>query len=176
MFFIVHGGLIVHHTYYDASLRNTRSFPHASSPDEPKRWHNWLDLNRWDSGCYETITREGYRDPWNPGRPRYVIQWFPGYPLVARFFLALFGCKVTLIFSLLSVLFTLAFWLLLWSPVMIGVLGKKVTEISSVIILCWPGAYYWFAGMTEPLVGLIMLLIIYLWFSQRFNWIVAVLC
>lgn len=176
--FTIHLGLIIHHTYCNASQKDTRLVPpaHKYAKAEPQRWHNFLDLNRWDSAHYETIVLKGYRDSNQPNKPQFRIQWFPGYPLLAKCVHWLTGWKVTFIFSLLSASCTLAFWLIFWSPKMFSFFGSKVLATSSILILSWPGAFFWFAGMTEPLVGLILIILIYLWFSGSFKSIVAVLC
>jgi len=176
--FTIHLGLIIHHTYFNASQKDTRLVPpaHQYATAEPQLWHNFLDLNRWDSGHYETIVMKGYRDPDRPEKPPLTVQWFPGYPLLAKCIHWLTGWKVTFIFSLLSALCTLAFWLILWSRRMLSFLGSKVVATSSIIILSLPCAFFWFAGMTEPLVGLLLVILLYLWLNKSFNAIVAVLC
>jgi hypothetical protein len=174
--FTIHAGFIIHYTYFNASLKNTRSFP--SPPryiSSPERWHNFLDLNRWDSAHYEKIVLQGYRDPYIPGKPYPTVSWYPGYPLLAKGIYWITGWKATYIFSLLSALCTLIFWLFLWSPRFVNFFGSKILIIASIFILSWPGAFFWFAGMTEPLVGLLMITIIYLWINNSFNGIVAVL-
>jgi len=177
--FAIHFGLVFHHTYFDASRKNTRTFPPAPMrlmAYAPTRWHNFLDLNRWDSAHYEKIVLQGYRDPDTPGKPLRTIGWYPGYPLLAKCLLWITGWKVTFIFSVLSVLFTLAFWLVLWSPRIVSFFGIKVVTTASIFILTWPGAFFWFAGMTEPLVGFFMVMLLYLWIRQSFNGIVVLLC
>ena len=105
--FLLHGGLILHHTYFTASKHNTRVFPKTARGRgiimPPERWHNFLDLNRWDSYHYETILLRGYHDSRDPSKPALAIQWYPGYPLLAKGIYRLTGWKVTFIFSLLRV-------------------------------------------------------------------------
>lgn len=172
--FALHFLLIFHHVYVDASLRGIRVSPNRHL-EFPRPWHDWLDFNRWDAGHYENIIVRGYRSPAQPHTPRPTIQWYPGYPLLAKTLCALTGAKPTLIFSLLSLFFTMAFWLVLWLPGMTAHFGKKPVLIVSLLILCWPGAFIWFAGMTEPLVGLLLVLILYLWGTRRPLWIFSVL-
>ncbi len=173
--FCLHLGLILHHTYWTASQQNTRLFPRPESVPVTDRWHNFLDLNRWDSGHYRTIVLQGYRNSEAPDQPLHTIQWYPGYPLIAKAIHGVVGGNPYVIFSVLSALFTLGFWLLLWSPTMATVVGKKSLAWTSVLILSWPGGFYWFAGMTEPLVGLLILFSIHLLFCQKLNGVVAVL-
>ncbi|MBI9082512.1 MAG: hypothetical protein JEZ11_02870 [Desulfobacterales bacterium] len=172
--FLVHAGLIAHHTYYSASRQNSRSFPIRKGATL-ENWHNFLDLNRWDSGHYESIVVQGYRDPLHPGKPRENIQWYPVYPLIAKGIHLMTGWRVTLVFSLLSAVFSLAFWVLLWSPVARKVFGNKVVGITSIMVICWPGAYFWFAGMTEPMVAFLLLSLILLWFRGHFGAATAIL-
>ncbi len=175
----MHLGLIVNHTYNIASRKNTKVFPlRAPGKDivkAPQRWHNYLDLNRWDSAQYEDIVLEGYHDPNDPSKPLETVQWYPGYPAIAKFIYMGTGLKVSLIFSTLSVLFTFLFWAFLWLPTMVHHFGLKTITLTSVIIVCWPGAFYWFAGMTEPLVALLLVMTVFCWVTNRFNWIVAML-
>ncbi len=174
--FTLHFTLIFHHTYFDASQKDTLSFP--SSPKEiqqPQRWHNYLDLNRWDAAYYEKIVLQGYQNPDDPSKPSFSILWYPGYPLIAKLVHLKTEWKVSFIFSILSAVFTLGFWLFLWNPRMLSIFEAKALLVTSLLIICWPGGFYWFAGMTEPLIGLLVMILLYLWFSQRFNGIIAVL-
>jgi hypothetical protein len=170
-FFLIHGGMTFFSTYYFASKQNTVAFEnHIQDTKEPTRWHNYLDLNRWDSAHYEEIATEGYvRNFYDENETLKVIIWYPGYPLIARGVQALTQLPMTAVFSLLSALFTMTFWLLLWSTPLRTVLGIKSLLIASLFILCWPGSYYWFAGMTEPLVGLFLIGIIILYQKNRWN-------
>jgi hypothetical protein len=171
----VHIGLIIHHTYFDASLKNTRTYRKSPSKNSIT-WYNFLDLNRWDYGNYRRIVLNGYRHNENPDKPSRTVQWYPGYPLIAKVIYKVTGWELKTIFSLLSALFTLSFWLVFWSPKMVSVFGKKVLTTASLMILCWPGAFYWFAGMTEPLVAFLLIVTLYLWIGGNFNAIVALLC
>jgi hypothetical protein len=213
LFFALHFGLILHHTYYRASQRNTKTFTAPRQYPQPQRWHNFLDLNRWDSWHYEQIVKYGYDSRAQPSRennralgnhdarprpqsrlslspqpsagsnapaadsksPPARIMWYPGYPLLAKFLSALTSWKISAIFSLLSTLFTLAFWLLLWSPRLNTILGSKVLFLTSVFILIWPGGFYWFAGMTEPVVSFFLLLLFYWCVNSEFNKIALLL-
>jgi hypothetical protein len=174
LFFAIHFLLIFHHVYVDASQKGARISP-GRHLEFPRPWHNWLDLNRWDAGHYENIIVNGYRNAAQPHTPRPTIQWYPGYPLLAKSLCAITGAKPTLVFSGLSVVFTLAFWLVLWSPGMTAHFGRKTILLVSLLILCWPGSFIWFAGMTEPLVALLLVLILYLWVTRRPAWIFPVL-
>jgi hypothetical protein len=165
--FAIHLGGTVHHTYFTASARDTRSFPHPRSIAEPRRWHNFLDLNRWDSAHYERIVLEGYRNREHPDRPLSTMLWYPGYPLLAKAIFLASGARVTLIFSLLSASLTLAFWLLLWTRGSREIFGARAVAVASVLVLCWPGSFYWFAGMTEPLVALLLLAVLLAWFRRH---------
>jgi hypothetical protein len=170
-FFLIHSGMTFFSTYYFASKQNTVAFEnHIQDTKEPTRWHNYLDLNRWDSAHYEEIATEGYvRNFYDENETLKVIIWYPGYPLIARGVQALTQLPMTAVFSLLSALFTMTFWLLLWSTPLRALLGIKSLLIASLFILCWPGSYYWFAGMTEPLVGLFLIGIIILYQKDRWN-------
>lgn len=179
--FVLHTGLIVHHTYYTASFKNSRivSPPVSMSFEKiqfrfPESWHSYLDLNRWDSAHYADILKKGYRSE-SGSEPPYSIMWYPGYPLLAKPIYWLTGWTPTFIFSLLSALLTLCFWILFWSKPMVSEVGVKTLVVGSALIMCWPGAFYWFAGMTEPLVSLILVALIVLWLSNRFNAIVVLL-
>lgn len=172
--FAIHFLLIFHHIYFDASLKGTRVSPNRHL-EFPRPWHEWLDFNRWDAGHYENIVVNGYRNPSDPRTPRASIQWYPGYPLLAKALCGLTGARPTLVFSALSVVFTLSFWLILWAPGMTGHFGKKTILIVSLMLLCWPGSFIWFAGMTEPLVALLLVLMLYLWVIGKPSWVFPVL-
>lgn len=170
-FFVIHCGMTFFSTYYFASKQDTVAFENRiQDTKEPTRWHNYLDLNRWDSAHYEEIAQEGYvRNYYDENEKLKVIIWYPGYPLIARGVQALTHLRMTAVFSLLSVLFTMTFWLLLWSAPLRDLLEIKSLLIASLLILCWPGSYYWFAGMTEPLIGLFLIGIIILYQKNKWN-------
>ncbi len=176
-FFVIHCGMTFFSTYYFASQQNTVAFENnIQDTKEPTRWHNYLDLNRWDSAHYEEIAKEGYvRNFYDGNEELKVIIWYPGYPLIARGVQALTHLRMTAVFSLLSVLFTMTFWLLLWSAPLRDLLGIKSLLITSLFILCWPGSYYWFAGMTEPLIGLFLIGIIILFQKNKWKSLAALL-
>ncbi len=173
--FVVHGALTLVSTYYFASKQDTVEFENRRKRvREPERWHNYLDLNRWDAAHYERIAEEGYvRNFFDEADDPKLIIWYPGYPLIARGAQALTGLPMTAVFSLLSALFTLAFWQLLWSATLRELLGTKGLLIASLFILAWPGSYYWFAGMTEPLVGLLLIGIVIFYRKNRWSWVAA---
>lgn len=174
--FALHLILIVHHTYVDASEHNSLQFP--LSPDsilQPQRWHNFLDLNRWDAVHYETIVQQGYGSHHDQSQPSYTLMWYPGYPLVAKLIHAITDWQISAIFSLLSAVCTYVFWILLWSVKLRSAFTDKVISISSVLFLSWPYSFFWFAGMTEPLVGLLLILLLFYWVQQRDNCTIAVL-
>src|SRR5205085_10693290 len=115
-----------------------RTFP----PNAPDHWGNALDLNRWDSVLYEAIVKDGYHEPADRSRPSHTLMWFPGSPLLAGAICVVTGAKPTAVFSTISVVCTLAFWLLLWSPPFDEALGRRVQALVSIVILCWPGAFF----------------------------------
>ena len=142
--FFIHSGFIVHHTYYSASKKNTRIFPNPPAKSTktisiavPERWHNFLDLNRWDSAYYEQIVKDGYNAKVGSTAP-FTIMWYPGYPLIAKPIHVITGWQPTLIFSILSALFTLPFWLVLWTPAMHSKFGTNTLSAFSALIICWP--------------------------------------
>jgi hypothetical protein len=169
--FLAHLGLIVFHTWVRASDGNTLPIPPPPAavfhPDVPDHWGNALDLNRWDSVLYAHIVENGYRDATDPGRASHTIMWFPGYPLVAWLVRQATGWKTTLVFSLLSAACTLGFWLLLWSPLVVETLGRRVLAVASVLIVSWPGAFFWFDGMPEPMALFLFMLAIHCWLARR---------
>jgi hypothetical protein len=170
VFFLVHVGLIAFHTWVRASDWNTVPIPAPPPvfrPGMPDHWGNALDLNRWDSVLYEDIVRTGYPDAADPSRPSHRVMWFPGYPLIAWVAHRATGLKITLVFSLLSAACTLGFWLLLWSPLLVETLGTRALGVASVLILCWPGAFYWFDGMPEPMALLLFMVAIHCWLAKR---------
>jgi hypothetical protein len=176
-FFVIHVGMTVFSTYYFASKQDTVAFEKKRDRvREPTRWHNYLDLNRWDSAHYERIAEEGYVQNYyaKAENPKLII-WYPGYPLIARGVQALTNWQMTAVFSLLSFLFTMTFWLLLWSAPLRDLLGTKSLVIGSIFILCWPGSYYWFAGMTEPLIGLALIGMIILFHKDKWNGLAGLL-
>ena len=93
--FSLHVLLIFYHVYVDVSNRGLYTFPKAPIIDSPTRWHMWLDLSRWDSGRYEKIVLNGYRDKHNPDKPTSAIQCYPGYPLLAKSLCAITGAMPT---------------------------------------------------------------------------------
>jgi len=164
--FFTHLSLTTFHTYYSASKQAT--VDHSPHPHvrNPVKWHRFLDLNRWDSAHYETIVKHGYRKENEPSKPRFAVIWYPGYPLIAKAVWKLTNWKVTAVFSLLSFLFTLSLWFLLWSKTSLLKFGPKTLGLTSAFLLCWPGSFYWFAGMTEPLAGLISIALVIFWIKK----------
>ena len=171
LFFLIHASLIAHHTYFSASKRNTVMPPPRAKVFGPAPWEQWsnvFDLNRWDAILYEEIAKNGYPPPNANGSESFLLVWFPGYPLLVRLLSNAMRQPIPPILSLVSAIGTLAFWLLLWSsPIMRRTLGLKSLTIVSILILIWPGAFFWFAGMTEPLIALLTLAVIVAWISDR---------
>lgn len=172
--FALHFGLIFHHVYITASHHGKRPFPPPSRAfveknhtTLPTAWHPVFDMNRWDSAHYEIITKHGYRSQEANERYYHPIMWYPGYPLAAGLVQRVTGLPTTLVFSILSLAFTFTFWVLLWSPPITDTLGIKAITVSSLLIIAWPGSYYFFAGMTEPLVCLLLLLSLMLWLRNK---------
>lgn len=172
--FALHFGLVFHHVYVTASHHGQRPFPLPSPAflqenhtALPTPWHPVLDLNRWDSAHYELIATHGYRSKEAEARYFHPIMWYPGYPLMAGLVQRVTGLSTTFVFSILSLFFTLTFWVLLWSPAVTGILGRKPVAIASILLIVWPGSYYFFSGMTEPLVSLLLLACLTLWFQNR---------
>lgn len=170
LFFSLHFGINLYHVYFLASKQNQQEFSHIRDKrlPEPQRWHNILDLNRWDSAYYEIIVKQGYEKP-------ELTSWFPALPLLASLILMAVDWPVTQVFSLISLLATLGFWLTLWHPRFMEFFKIKVLILISVFTICWPGSYYWFAGMTEPLIGLGLLWVLLALFYQRFLLVALIL-
>jgi hypothetical protein len=174
--FSIHLGLTVGLLEWNYFSNKTNiDFSHIDQLAEGAHWHRTFDLNRFDSVNYRRIVISGYHDVENPLIPHEVIRWYPGYPAIAKGVAWLTGWSIYGVFSGLSALFTLCFWLLLWTPKMILIFGRSGLFAVSSLIICWPGAFFWFSGMIEPLVGLLSLVILQLWLTKRLNWLVIVI-
>jgi hypothetical protein len=137
-------------------------------------WHPIFDLQRWDAILYAGIAANGYASPASPHTPTHLINWFPGLPLLARGLHALTGWTYPLTLAALGAACTLAFWLVLWSRSSRTAFGSPTVAATAALVLLWPGSFFWFAGMTEPLVALLSLVIIVWWVEERY-WCVAML-
>lgn len=165
VFFLIHAALVTHHAYFSASKRGTVAAPPPPAFYEPTpqgQESRTFALNRWDALLYESIARHGYQPPMDV-----LLPWFPGYPILAKGVALATKLPIPATLTLLSAVATLGFWLLLWSPRMRSELGSKTLAIASVLVLTWPGAFFWFAGMTEPWVAFLMLAVIAAWISNR---------
>ncbi|MGD9781037.1 MAG: hypothetical protein AB7V14_02670 [Kiritimatiellia bacterium] len=165
VFFLIHAALVVHHVYFCASKRGTVDAPNPPAFFEPaplrQEDHSYA-LNRWDALLYESIARHGYQPPTDV-----LLPWFPGYPILVKGVALATGLPIPSTLTLLSAVATLGFWLLLWSPRMRSALGSKTLSMAGILVLIWPGAFFWFAGMTEPWVAFLMLAAIVAWLSNR---------
>lgn len=155
-FFLLHFTLIFSQSYY-ASKTKYYSAPSSAA----RQWHTWLDLNRWDSGHYKSLVEYGYVTKYGSASPS--AGWYPGYPLIAAPIKHALGIESYLTFSILSFIFTFLFWLSLWSKKLESSLKKEAKLVVSICVLLWPGSFFYFAGMTEPLVALICLWLFYFW-------------
>lgn len=161
--FLLHAGLIAHHLWYDASAANTKRPPPPPTFFEPgllQPWHSSFDLNRWDAGLYEAIARDGYVAGNHPSRTSHLVRFYPGLPLMVRAVVRVTSWPVPQALSFLSLLFTFSFWVLLWTPRLVRRLGTRATALTSVCVICWPGAFFWFAGMTEPILATLGLVVL----------------
>ena len=165
VFFSIHAALVAHHVYFGASKRGTVDAPAPPAFYEPaplRQESHSHALNRWDALLYESIARHGYQPPMDV-----LLPWFPGYPILAKGVALATRLPVPATLTLLSAVATLGFWLLLWSPRLRSALGSKTVAIASILVLAWPGAFFWFAGMTEPWVAFLMLAVLAAWLSNR---------
>ncbi|MBI4861408.1 MAG: hypothetical protein HY815_14285 [Candidatus Riflebacteria bacterium] len=169
--FLVHLALVAHHTCVTASRFDT-----VIAPPQPAGnfgtsplgvWSNSLGLNRWDALLYELIATKGYPARADDGELPPTLTWFPGYPLLVRATMLVTGQPAPVTLGLVSAVSTLSFWLLLWSPALRHAFGERSMALCSVLILIYPGAFFWFAGMTEPLTGLLTLVIVHGWITGR---------
>ena len=180
IFLMIHIAVVIGCCYFSAAQGNRRQPPWG--PQQPPGllpreycWHNYLDLNRWDSLHYRDIVVNGYQRANDPSQASHLIMWYPGYPLLARLLYLATGWRVTFILSLLSLIFTALFWLLLWSSPFVTRLGVKVLGLASVLMVLWPGSFFWFAGMSEAPIGFLLVLCLYLWFKDQHGWLWVVL-
>ena len=96
-------------------------------------------------------------------------------PLLARAVHTVLGGPIGAAFTGLSALFALGFWLLLWAPPLVETLSVRTLVIASALILATPGSFFFFDGMTESLVALLLLALVVLWRQERFPAVVPVL-
>lgn len=169
-FFVAHVGLVTAHVWA-ASSGGTRPIPAPPAVFRGRHapWHPALDLLRWDAILYGAIASQGYASPENPNEPSHLVAWFPGLPLLARGLHAATGCSVPAAQVAIGLACTLGFWMVLWSASTREVLGRDTVAATSALVLAWPGSFLWLAGMTEPLVALLSLLVIVWWAQGRFG-------
>ncbi len=175
-FFVAHVGLVTAYVWA-ASSGGTRPIPEppAIFRGHHHPWHPVLDLLRWDAILYGGIAAQGYASPEDPHQPSHLVCWFPGLPLLARGVHAATGWSFQAALVAVGLACTLGFWMALWSSSARDVLGRDAVAATSALVLAWPGTYVWLAGMTEPLVALLSLLVIVWWAQGHFGRAAALL-
>jgi len=162
------GGLLYSQAIYRYGQGNAFNFGATIDDHTHLLWRTfaaaWM---QWDSEHYAAIARAGYTfaDVRWP-----TIAFFPLYPLLIRFLLPLVHDNIEIAALLVSHLALLGALLLLYD-LLVPDVGKVIAYRTTILLLAFPGAFFFVAGYTESLA--LALAVAAVWAIRRQRWWLA---
>lgn len=137
----------------------------------------YLSLNQWDSGWYNYIATQGYKNAAPPmsGKPGQAnLTFMPGYPFAARAVKQVTGFPIGIAMLVTAQISAVGFWIYFFLLCRLWKFPRGVTVFALAAILFFPTTFYFVSGYGESFFCMNLLGLVY-WSrcGKRRAWIPA---